>query len=482
MLASLVTAGLVVAGCGYVAADVYDLAPGILTLDRPEPLPTPTVSGTPAPVLLPTPAPSPGDLLTDTGDAAPAPFAAGLERALTAASDDPDLAGGVGIVVGDGVTGEELWALDGNRPRVPASTLKLLSALAIADTLDLGARMATSVVAEPGSRELVLVASGDLLLAPGRGDPGAVLGHAGLSDLADQVVESLGAGRDGGYRLRLDLSWAPGPRYPATWSDSDVGRFYARPVVMTGLATGVGDEDTPPSTDPEQQVAETFLTRLTARGLDVELLPERTWSRPAPKAAEPLGTVESATYGQVLDHTLDTSDNTLTENLVRQAAATAGAPTRPEGANAAFIRSRLEAHAVPTDGLVIRDACGLSPGQRAMPRTVAAVLSLGVTGDLPQLRPVVGDLPVSGLEGTLAHRFDQPATRGVAGVPRAKTGTLVTGSGLAGTTVDAEGRLLTFVVLADGFPETYDGILRARTAIDRIVAALTRCGCRGPAG
>jgi D-alanyl-D-alanine carboxypeptidase/D-alanyl-D-alanine-endopeptidase (penicillin-binding protein 4) len=113
-----------------------------------------------------------------------------------------------------------------------------------------------------------------------------------------------------------------------------------------------------------------------------------------------------------------------------------------------------------------------------MPRTIAAVLEVAVTDTLPGFRQVVANLPVSGLEGTLSERFDDDATKGVAGVPRAKTGTLGAGSGLAGITVDSAGRPLTFVVLVDGFPATYDGITRARESLDRIVAALTRCGCR----
>lgn len=479
MAASVVAAGLVVVVGGYVAADVYDVAPGILTLDRPEPLPTPTVSGSPSPVRLPLPGPGDDDAsLTATGEAAAAPSAAGLEKALTSASSDSDLDDALGIVVGDGVTGEELWALDGGVARVPASTLKLLSALAVADTLDLDDRMTTTVVAGAGPRDLVLVASGDVLLSPTRGREDEVLGHAGLADLADEVVAALGPATKGTYRLRLDLSYAPGPRYPSTWQQADRGRFYARPVVMTGLATQLGDEGRPPAVQPEREVVEAFAARLEKRGLQVRLRPESTWSEPAPEGAEELGAVESATYTEVLDFTLDTSDNALIENLVRQSVAAAGEKTTSRNAVGRYIRSRLEATDIPTRGLVVKDASGLSPGQRAMPRTIAAVLEVAVTDTLPGFRQVVANLPVAGLEGTLSERFDDDATKGVAGVPRAKTGTLGAGSGLAGITVDSAGRPLTFVVLVDGFPATYDGITRARESLDRIVAALTRCGCR----
>ncbi|GGL42771.1 D-alanyl-D-alanine carboxypeptidase [Phycicoccus endophyticus] len=466
---------------GYATADVLDLAPGVLTLE-PEPGAAAGAAsgaedgGAELPDLLPTPE-STGDLLGPGAAEASRPRARAVAAAVAAATSDPEAAD-IGVVVGDGETGTEIWARGGDTPRVPASTVKLLSALAVADTLDLDDRMATSVVARRGSRDLVLLARGDTLLSPRGGDPDAVIGHAGLGDLAEQVADRLRASGRTSVTLRLDLSWAPGPRYPSTWNAADVGQFYARPVLMTGLGTQLGDEGrTAVPAHPEQEVASAFAARLEERGVRVRLQPESTWSEPAPTRARTLGAVESATYAEVLDHTLDVSDNTLIENLVRQAAATAGEPTAPERANAAFIRDRLEAHAVPTAGLVLTDACGLSPGQRAAPRTLAAVLALAVTDEVAPLRRLVAALPVSGLDGTLADRFTDEATGDVAGVPRAKTGTLRTGSGLAGTTVDADGRLLTFVVLADGYPQDGPGIIRAREALDRIVAALTRCGC-----
>ncbi len=480
MLAGSLALSLIAVG-GYATADVLDVVPGILTLDRPAAVPTPTVSGTPAPVLLPSAAP-PGGLLAPDAAGAPVPTAAGLGRALTAASDDPALANGLGVSVRDGVTGEELWSLAADTPRPPASTAKLLAALAVSQTLDLGARIPTTVVAAPGASDLVLVVRGDMLLAPGAGDADAVVGHAGLADLADQVAGALTASGRSTVTLRLDLSFAPGPRVPPTWNPHDVRDGFAGPVVMTGLSTQRASPTKPAPARPESSVATTLVTLLAARGVTATLRPVSTWTAPAPEGAEELGSVDSATYGEVLALALDQSDNSLAESLVRQAAATAGEPTAGAGDNAAFIRTRLQAAGVPTAGMVLKDASGLSPGQAVAAETLSAVLALAVTGEAGQYREVVAELPVSGLTGTLRGRFGEEATRDVLGVPRAKTGTLRAGSALAGTTVDADGRPLAFVVQVDRFPETSGGTLRARAALDLIVAALTRCGCGDTAG
>jgi D-alanyl-D-alanine carboxypeptidase/D-alanyl-D-alanine-endopeptidase (penicillin-binding protein 4) len=338
--------------------------------------------------------------------------------------------------------------------------------------------MTTAVVAAPGSADLVLVVGGDTLLAPGPGDPHAVAGRAGLADLAAQVAAALAPSGRTTVRLRLDVTYAVGPRYPSMWNPRDVRDGFAQAVVMTGLATQLPRARHPSPLIPESEVATTFVKRLAARGVKATLLPERTWATPAPAGAQALGSVESATYAEVLDFALDHSENSLTENLTRQAAFAQGRPTTRQGDNARFIRERLTADGVPTAGLAITDASGLSPGQRASAATLSGVLRLAVAGAVPELRGVVAGLPVSGLSGTLTRRFSAPATRDVVGVPRAKTGTLRAGSALAGTTVDAAGRPLTFVLLVDGFPENVGGTLRARAALDRIVAALTRCGCR----
>lgn len=477
MLAGSLAVVLVAAG-GYATADVLDVVPGILTRDRPAPLPTPSSTATvdPGPAVLPAAAAAP-DLLTATGADAPAPSADGLAAAVREASDDEALDGALGVSVRDGLTGEVLYGLRDEAARVPASTVKVLAALAVADTLDLDARIPTAVVAVPGSSDLVLVARGDMLLAPGRGDPDAVVGRAGLADLADDVAAALTASGRTDVTLRLDLSFAPGPRVPPTWNPNDVRDGFAGPVVMTGLSTRRAQVTRPAPSRPEDAVADAFVDRLTARGVTARLRPASTWADPAPTDAEELGVVESATVVELFDHALDVSDNSLAESLVRQAAATAGEPTTGERSTGDFVRLRLEADGVPVPGLVLKDASGLSPGQAVAPTTMTAVLARAVRGESEPLRRLVAGLPVSGVEGTLDGRFAEKETRDVLGVPRAKTGTLRAGSSLAGTTVTADGRPLVFAVQADGFPRTYGGTLRARAALDRIVAALTRCGC-----
>jgi D-alanyl-D-alanine carboxypeptidase/D-alanyl-D-alanine-endopeptidase (penicillin-binding protein 4) len=92
-----------------------------------------------------------------------------------------------------------------------------------------------------------------------------------------------------------------------------------------------------------------------------------------------------------------------------------------------------------------------------------------------RLRPLLSGLSIAGWDGTLLgeNRFSGPAA--VAdGAVRAKTGTLTGVSGMAGLLTDADGRLLVFSFVADQAP--FEG--PSRVAVDSLVAALVRCGCR----
>jgi D-alanyl-D-alanine carboxypeptidase/D-alanyl-D-alanine-endopeptidase (penicillin-binding protein 4) len=87
---------------------------------------------------------------------------------------------------------------------------------------------------------------------------------------------------------------------------------------------------------------------------------------------------------------------------------------------------------------------------------------------------VIEGLPVAAFSGSLEDRFAEGSAAG-RGWVRAKTGTLTGISALAGLAQDADGVMLTFVIVADRIdPLDTD---EARAALDRAASALAACHC-----
>ena len=103
----------------------------------------------PAHTLPASPAgPNPG--LVPAGDAAPMPDPAVVARVLAPLADSPAAGDLAGRVVDD-VTGQVLWERNPDAPKVPASSTKLLTALAALTQLPADARVDTVLAqgAEP---------------------------------------------------------------------------------------------------------------------------------------------------------------------------------------------------------------------------------------------------------------------------------------------------------------------------------------------
>lgn len=475
-IAALTATALVAASAAYVTADVLDVVPGVLTIDRPVDPATlaPPVAQPEATGIVDVPQPTPAEPLDRADPAAPAPDPAALAAVVTEQLAAPGFFGSAVVQVADGLTGEVLYALDADRPVTPASTQKLLSGAAVLHTLDPEGRLTTSVV-RTGPATVALVVGGDTMLAPGEGDPTAVEGHAGLADLAAQVVERLR--RDGplpeALTVGLDMTYAAGPRYAPRWNMEDIRLGYNQGVTMIGLAGQRPRPFEPSPPEPELEAARAFAAALTAAGV------------PATVAAEPvlvsaatgprLGAVTSATIAEITALAMADSDNALTEALTRQASASRGGPTDFEGV-ARFVVDTVASLGIDVTGAVLTDSSGMTYDQLLPAGVISAVLTRATTGADPVLAPLVAELPVAGLSGTLDERFLTASTRVVAGIPRAKTGTINATAALAGTTLTRDGRLLTFVVIADEVPR--EGRLAARVALDDLVTALTECGCR----
>ncbi len=222
---------------GYGAADVFDLAPGFLTR-APEPAAYASASPTtPVPGPLPLPSlPPPGMPVTPVDEQAPLPSVAGLKAAVAPALADSDLAGAA-VVVRDALTGAHLLDTAPNDARIPASTLKIIAALAVESAFPPGASLSTRVVAGSRPDQVILVAGGDMFLAPDKGDPSAIVGRAGLGDLADRVVAALQPTGVRSVTVQVDTSYAPGAAVAPGWQPAFRATGIVVPVAMLGLST-----------------------------------------------------------------------------------------------------------------------------------------------------------------------------------------------------------------------------------------------------
>lgn len=482
-----VVAALLLLGAGYGYADVRGVVPGPLTTsppaqDYPELRPAPGAAAPAAPSTSGV-ATVPGALDPD----APLPTEPGLTAAFGPALADPALGPAVSASVVDVASGRLLFQTDPGLRGEPASVAKVLTAAAALRTLGPATTLTTSTRMLPGDGDptattttpptLFLVGTGDLLLAAGHGDPTAVLGRAGLADLAAQTAAGLRADGTTRVRVRLDdsalggLGWgeATGPGV----GQADISSGFVAP--LTGLAVDVGRTSeqnyAPRVADPGLDAAGTFVAALQAEGITVDGQPAR---ERAPAAAAQVAAVESAPIAQVVGFMLDHSDNTVADTLSRLVAVrTGGAPTFAGGGSA--VLTEIRALGVDTSGCVLTDGSGLSDGSQLSAQALAQVIAIAGSPDHPELRPLLEGLPVGGLTGTLTDRFG-PRSGAQAGVGtvRAKTGTLSRVSSLAGIVVTRDGRLLSFAVIADQVPATEPG----RAALDRAAVALLGCGCR----
>ena len=458
--AALTAASLLVAGGYYGLADALDLVPGAVTLADPayelQAFPTTSVQAVaePAPAL-------PAD--------APVPSAAVLTGYAQALATDERVGAGVtGVSVIDVATGQVLVDLQGGTALTPASSNKVLTAWAALSALGAGHRLTTSAVLS--GTTLTLVGGGDVLLAADAGDPGAVVGHAGLGDLARKAAERLSSQGVTSVSVALDDTLFEGPSWSPDWEEGNEAWVAPIQPIMVDVTAHHSTMDYP--ADPAMEAAEAFAAALAAAGIEVSGTVTRA---AAPEGASELAAVESAPLSEVLAVSLKASDNTMTEVEGHVLAAATGYPASFDGA-AQAVRAQLEADGFDTSGLTLRDASGLARGNKVPARLLAQIIARaagdegGTTG-----RTLITALPVAGLDGTLKDRFWEVTA---AGRVRAKTGSLDQSVSLAGTVVTADGRLLAYGVIVDGFAE--GGLLAARVALDEdLIAPMADCGCQG---
>ncbi len=456
-------------------AVAYMLPPRLARLHIPVTAAHAVVNATP--VLAPVGAHS-----TDV-QATASPTASGLAAMFGAALPPAATGDGVGIEVADAGTGQVLYSANAGTPATPASTTKVVTAVAALATLGPDARF-TTTVRQVGDT-VVLVGGGDPTLAVNEYPSSDYPRPATLAQLAAGTAQALKARGSRSVRLGYDTALFSGPDMAQGWTDSLISTGNVTPVVALEadqgrLTPGGALEDSddavnfrPRTADPAGLTVAAFAKLLAQDGITVTGTPAETADRSF-ASAPVLASVSSPPLAAMADQMLQESNNVIAENLARHVAIALGLPATFAGAADASL-TELRRLGITTP-ISLVDGSGLSPQDGIAPETLIRVLSLAA--DTPKLRGALTGLPVAGFSGTLSAGGSVFGGIGgtARGVVRAKTGNLSTVASLAGLVYDRSGDLLLFAFMAPRVPSA-DGLQQAADALDSAAAGLATCGC-----
>ncbi|MEU6079962.1 D-alanyl-D-alanine carboxypeptidase/D-alanyl-D-alanine-endopeptidase [Streptomyces sp. NPDC047108] len=401
----------------------------------------------------------------ESPDPVPPPTRPGLADALSPLLKDPALGPLRTASVVDASTGKQLYGSRAGTAAVPASTIKIATAVAALDALGPDHRIETAVVKGKGADEIVLVGGGDpTLTAREAKGPEA---PAELSDLADRTARALKEGGTKKVTVAYDTSRYGGPEQHSIGPNPNLAPVSALMVDEGRLDDSTGGP-APRSAEPAADAAKAFAGMLRDRGVEIKGDPRRAT---AGERAGKLATVRSQPLSALVERMLTASDNDIAEALARQTAIAAGGPVTFDGAGKA-VSARLKRLGLPVSGARFADGSGLSRDDKVSADLLAQLLVRAADTRRTGLRPVLTGLPVAGFSGTLRSRYADAPTG--TGMVRAKTGTLTGVNTLAGTVVDADGRLLVFAFMTSDAVDAK----AAQSVLDRLASAVANCGCR----
>ena len=338
------------------------------------------------------------------------------------------------IAVGDG--NGTLATVNGDRALAPASTIKLLTAVAALQTLGADHTFVTRALAADGN--VYLVGAGDPVLSTPayatrlHDSPRTATDvTTNLTALADAIAAT---DVDSVNTIVADASRHDEVDFLPDWKANYVNEVGA----LSALTLDDGFAGNTRVDDPALLAADQLATMLRERGVSVG----GTTTGTAPEGAQELASVSSPSLGDIVASMLTSSDNLTAELLTREIGIARGGDGSTPAGTAAIVAT-LDELGVPTASLDIRDGSGLAPTNRV---TCDAILGALALATRPEFSAIDRGLSVAGQTGTLVNRL-----RGdpLAGVLRAKTGQIEDVAGLAGVVDDAEHLRFAFVVNED---------------------------------
>ena len=446
--------------------------------------------------------------------------AGALEERLDRALQGPGLRGArVAALVVEREGGAVLYAHDAERAMIPASNMKVLTALAALSAFGPVHRFTTEVLAPAPPDAEGVVAQ---LAIRGGGDP-ALTSEDVWRLAADLRRQGLRRVKQG---LLLDDSAFDAQRWHPSWGPVSA-RAYHAPVGALSVNYGAysvtatpGAESGAPlhvevdpsldyfplvnraTTGPRRSAPALQIDRAHGEGAEQVIvagtlpagsIPKTIWrsvvdplgyagallrmqfeangirvegairSGLAPLDWKPLLAFEGRPIAEIVRLFVKHSNNVIAESLLKALAAHEGAHPATWEQGLAIVRRELETLGLPVAGATLVDGSGLSYENRVSPRLFVEALR---TADRSfRFGPeFVSALPIGAADGTLEKRAE-----GVGAALRAKTGLLTRVTGLSGYARLADGRVVVFSILVNGFRGSADS---AMDGVDQFVAEL----------
>ncbi len=357
------------------------------------------------------------------------------------------------VVVLDAATREVVFSQHGDASMLPASNMKLMTAVNTVATVGPETTFRTAVFAGAGPGDITLQGGGDPMLTT-----------TDLKSLAKAATATLDPSTP--VIVSTDLNLFPAASLGPGWQR---GYLPSSAAPVTALAR-LGDY----SMNPSDRAVSTFIAKLRSLGFTAK----RGAEVDVPASATPIAGSADHTAGDAIRLMLSVSENNVAEVLYRHVALASGRAATWRGARSAA-ESTLAALGIDTAGLVLNDGSGLSRTNRVTALALANVVRLSTAGDKARFAVMYAPdaMPTSGTSGTLDDafgRYNTKPSRCAQGAVRAKTGTLSDTIGLSGVAIGADGQEKVFAILVNHRPQRFSA-LSTRQAADGLAATITGC-------
>jgi serine-type D-Ala-D-Ala carboxypeptidase/endopeptidase (penicillin-binding protein 4) len=233
-------------------------------------------------------------------------------------------------------------------------------------------------------------------------------------------------------------------------------------VVRGEIVAGDSAELVVTQHDPDDAYVGALTEALRDRGVVVDGQPPRADS----VRVDSLFSVASSPLREILPMILKPSQNQIAEVFLRTIGLErAGVGTADSGRK--VIERQFAEWKIPADGFVVRDGSGLSRNDYVSPEAVVDILD--VMRRSPNFDLFYQSLPIAGVDGTIGSRMRGTPAQGNL---HAKTGTLPMVRSLSGYVHSADGRLLEFSILCNGWTAPQSAVDRVGDSIGEAMATM----------